>query len=258
MTSTRQNDYQFPDPLDSRSRMQDEFSLRHLNWNRWVRARIQLQPSSRILELGCGTGAFWLAVHHPVSNHVRLLSDISPAMLKESRRLLQNSPACYSYLVADAINPPFADGRFDFILALGVLDHLPDVPAALRNIRRLMKQNARLAASTGAEDHLVELCRLIGLYSAGVRLGSASDQFTLENGKHVLKAFFRYVKSTEFIDSLVFPDARSVMAYIRSETNAIAALHGEERPLEQQIKEIIRRNGPLVVRTHKVLFEAQI
>jgi hypothetical protein len=119
-----------------------------------------------------------------------------------------------------------------------------------------MKPDARLFACTAAEDHLIELCQLVSRYTGVVRLGSTSEAFTMDNGQQELRKVLKHVSVREFSDSLIFPDASSVMAYIASETSVLAALHGEAQPLEQHISQVIKESGPLIVRVHKVLFKA--
>jgi ubiquinone/menaquinone biosynthesis C-methylase UbiE len=44
---------------------------------------------------------------------------------------------------------PFEDGYFDRVIAIHVLEHLPDLPRALREISRLMKKDACVLCRLG-------------------------------------------------------------------------------------------------------------
>jgi ubiquinone/menaquinone biosynthesis C-methylase UbiE len=88
MNSLPQADYQSSEPLNIRSRMQEKFSQRQVNWYRWVGETIHLKPSSRILDLGCGSGGYWLVNERLVSRQAAVLLDTSPAMLHECQLIL--------------------------------------------------------------------------------------------------------------------------------------------------------------------------
>ena len=45
--------------LKTRASLHAKFSTNEVDWVRWVFERLGLQPGSRVLELGCGTGQLW-------------------------------------------------------------------------------------------------------------------------------------------------------------------------------------------------------
>lgn len=87
--------------------------------------------SARVLDLGCGTG-FTLTQLPPGVRSVGL--DYSPAALAFAR---ERAPSA-SLVRGSAYALPFADGAFDAVLALDVLEHLDDDLAAARELRRVL------------------------------------------------------------------------------------------------------------------------
>jgi SAM-dependent methyltransferase len=55
--------------------------------------------------------------------------------------------SAHDYAVAGATKLPFEDSRFDLVLAYNVLMDIDDVPAALREIRRVMRPTGRIVIS---------------------------------------------------------------------------------------------------------------
>ena len=47
---------------------------------------------------------------------------------------------------------PFEDGSFDRALAIHVLEHLPNLPAAVAEIHRLLKPSGRFVVLSGKES----------------------------------------------------------------------------------------------------------
>jgi SAM-dependent methyltransferase len=178
-------------------------------------------------------------------------------MLAECRQRLSGLKIRASFIITDASAIPLPEHSLDGILAIGVLDSLADVPGALHEMKASLKPGARFYAATGAWDHLRELCDILSEFVPGVRLGSASDRFTCENGQAILEGFFKQVNSWDFDDQLTFTQERDVMAYIQSETAVSAALREEDvKQLAREFKRRIKERGSIVVTAHKVLFEA--
>ena len=60
-------------------------------WFNWVADNIKIDLGSRVLELGCGTGALWKHLLGTLPEDADVvLSDLSPGMLQEARQDLSS------------------------------------------------------------------------------------------------------------------------------------------------------------------------
>ncbi len=100
----------------------------------------------KILDIGCGTGAMSRKLE-PFGEVTS--ADFSPLALDFCRRR-DLSNVCQ----ADAMNLPFEDASFDVIVALDILEHLPDDAAALNHFRRVLKPGGYVIATVPAYQSL--------------------------------------------------------------------------------------------------------
>lgn len=97
-----------------------------------------LEPGTRLLEVGCGVGAV-LAVLGQEFPGVRLFGvDIEPRQLEFARGHLERSGVEATLLEADALALPFETGSFEHVWMMWFLEHIADPPAALREARRVL------------------------------------------------------------------------------------------------------------------------
>ncbi len=89
----------------------------------------------RILDLGCGKGRF--AVHLARGGAEVVGIDLSAAMLGHAKGIDRAK--------ASAKRLPFADGAFDAVIAVEVLEHVGDVRPVLEEARRVLRPGGRLA-----------------------------------------------------------------------------------------------------------------
>jgi len=107
----------------------------------------------RILDVGCGTGHFSRPL--AAANTVVGL-DLSASMLAFARR----KGLAPVRALAEAL--PFADGRFDVVLATSVLQFITDGGAVVREILRVVKPGGRVIVCTTNAEHLaMGLLRLL-------------------------------------------------------------------------------------------------
>jgi ubiquinone/menaquinone biosynthesis C-methylase UbiE len=85
------------------------------------------------LEVGCGEGRISRELKR--LGHRVTATDAVAALLEASRQ----ANSADEYAVADGKDLPFEDGQFDLVMAYNVLMDVEDVPATLKEIRRVMK-----------------------------------------------------------------------------------------------------------------------
>lgn len=99
---------------------------------------VELRPTDRILDLGCGRGKKSVAYYNR-TNPIVGVDRHPPSMLRE---LGDN----FSYVMADAADLSiFADDSFDVVVSFGLLEHIPDD----RDVRAIVAEAARLAGRFG-------------------------------------------------------------------------------------------------------------
>ena len=78
------------------------------------------RPCNRVLDVGCGAGGFAVELAKR-SEHVDAL-DRSPAMIEEARRVAPPNVRC---ILADVLQEPLPDARYDAIVSISALHHAP-------------------------------------------------------------------------------------------------------------------------------------
>src|SRR3954470_9354408 len=100
-------------------------------------------PYETAMELGCGTGFFLLNLMQGGVIKKGSLTDLSPGMVQVALRNAGKLGLDVDGRVADAERIPYPDHSFDLVVGHAVLHHIPDVPAAFREILRVLKPGGR-------------------------------------------------------------------------------------------------------------------
>jgi demethylmenaquinone methyltransferase / 2-methoxy-6-polyprenyl-1,4-benzoquinol methylase len=133
------------------------FNVDRLWWRRAARtfAAILARRDAQVLDLCCGTGDMAFALLRQSRNkRARILgADFSHAMLQRANQ--KSAGTALSWVEADALTLPFADGKFDLITSAFGFRNLADYGAGLREILRTLK--------TGGECGILEFAEPKGL-----------------------------------------------------------------------------------------------
>jgi ubiquinone/menaquinone biosynthesis C-methylase UbiE len=126
----------------------------HQNLDRWIREIVRLgriHRESVVLEVGCGTGSFTLALWERINSRVIGL-DVSPDMLKIAKT--KPLAANIEWIEAPVEAIPFAEKAFDCVFMVFVMHHFQDKHHALKEIFRVLKPGGRLVIATASHGML--------------------------------------------------------------------------------------------------------
>jgi 2-polyprenyl-6-hydroxyphenyl methylase/3-demethylubiquinone-9 3-methyltransferase len=107
------------------------------------------RPGARLLDLGCGGGL--LAPHLP-QGYTHVGVDLSETALAVAREhgLDEGHPG-------DVADLPFDDASFDVVVAGEILEHVPDLPRAIREATRVLKPGGTLVLDTIADTRFARI-----------------------------------------------------------------------------------------------------
>lgn len=205
--------YRTQDNLAVRIRTHQLYSETREDFAAWVLDHIAWTGRERVLDVGCGTGAYAAAAAARAARYVA--GDLSLGML----RGLPATVTARANLDLTAL--PFPDLSFDGVLANHMLYHVADKEAALHAIRRVLRPSGWLLAATNSGDNMGALHDALDAIFAAMgfperRARRNLIDFTLENGADLLTPYFASVTRYDLPGALVFPAPDPVIAYITS------------------------------------------
>jgi SAM-dependent methyltransferase len=99
----------------------------------------------RALEIGAGTGYFTINLLRAGVVREAVATDISPGMLDALSASADSLGLSVETAVCEASELPFPDASFDLLFGHAVLHHLPDLPGAFREFRRVLRPGGAVA-----------------------------------------------------------------------------------------------------------------
>ncbi len=135
------------------------------------RTRALLQPSDRVLELGCGSGTTALRLAGSVRDY--LATDISAGMIATAEERYAAAPMpglAFRVATAEAVAP--GAEPFDAVLGFNYLHLVQDLPGTLRRIHALLAPEGLFISKTPCVGEMNALIRL-GLLPAMRLIGLA-------------------------------------------------------------------------------------
>jgi SAM-dependent methyltransferase len=129
-------------------------TLKHLREHWWndeftgfLKETLRPRPGNRILDVGCGDGRGEVSIGRLQLSQIRLYGvDLVMRHVAAARAKMQSHNLRAGFAGADARLLPFADGSFDSTYCVAVLQHIPDVAAAVQEFARVTRTGGRIVA----------------------------------------------------------------------------------------------------------------
>jgi trans-aconitate 2-methyltransferase len=136
-------------------------SSAQLGWAQELTARLALQGSEALLDVGCGDGKMTAALSRALSGGFVLGVDSSPAFIAYARsHYPQAEYPNLRFEQMDARNLSYGR-RFDVIFSNAVLHWVDDHPAFLAGCARLLRARGRLSLSCGGAGNAAEIIAVL-------------------------------------------------------------------------------------------------
>jgi SAM-dependent methyltransferase len=242
--------YLSAEAAEVRRRTDEHYSRPAINFPVWMLSKrkhwhgtetvLDMHPTSDVFES-------LLQEHAPEGHYVA--GDVSSAILEDSHQ--------------DGFRLDYDDNSFDVVIADHVLYHVNHVATALEEIRRVMRPDGVLMASTHSQYTMGEFdtltrraLTLLGRppRSNDIYYGRFVEPFSLENGAVQLARCFRAVARFEVPSTLVFDEARPVIDFLNSNRVALELTLPDDIKwddyiaiMNEQIRRLISHFGELVV-----------
>jgi SAM-dependent methyltransferase len=231
-----------------------------------VDAALALRGDEWLLDVGTGPGGFPARLIEGGHRGRVVGIDQSAGMIAKAKRICSRG----EFLRADAAHLPFDDESFDVVSARHMLYHVPDIPGALREIRRVMKRGGRFLAVTNSLDYMHEYCDAIREAMTRLPKSLADDiaelvstptasAFSEVNGVPLVRDAFGNVAVTWLEAKLVFREAAPVVRYFNSSRTMKGLSVERWRQIEQAMRRVVEsrlQNGPWTVSKRVVLLKA--
>jgi demethylmenaquinone methyltransferase/2-methoxy-6-polyprenyl-1,4-benzoquinol methylase len=117
---------------------------RDRHWRRLAAEAIELPPNGRMLDVGVGTGDMALALMASWPDATVVGVDPTAPMMAVGRQKLENRRIRWSQ--ADGLHLPFPDQHFDAAVSAFVLRNVTDVPLALAEQRRVVRDGGTVVS----------------------------------------------------------------------------------------------------------------
>jgi ubiquinone/menaquinone biosynthesis C-methylase UbiE len=253
-----QDQYKDASNLDARIEIHKRFSTNPQGWFHWVfDTLVKLPAHANILELGCGAGSMWKECASRIPDGwVITLTDLSDGMLDAAWRNLVPLGRSFKFEQMDAQFILYADKTFDAVIANHMLYHVSDRKKTLAGIKRTLKDDGRLIATTVGNTHMQEMYQWLKRVNTNQRPDMFSNPFTLENGKDQLSEFFSKIEITRYLDNLKITNVDAILKYIRSSIGAADISAEEFVKLESELTAKLVQAGEIFIKKDSGLFEA--
>ncbi len=201
--------------LEARIKIHRLFSTNPESLHKWVGNRISIEGSVDVLEVGCGTGIFWMEnIGDLPTGSTLTLTDFAEAMVERTRQSFDQP--FVSIEAADVENLQYRDDSFDIVNAHHVIYHASDKDKAFAEIKRVLRPRGFVTITTNSERHMRIVYDIGRQIDPNFPTDRIIDSFTEEIADGILTRHFSKVEKHVQEDLLKVDDLEFLLDYVAS------------------------------------------
>jgi SAM-dependent methyltransferase len=184
----------------------------------------EIRPESRVLDVGCGTGGYSVAIAAATGASVTGLDEAERFVARA-----REQPGPVEFVVGDAERLPFPDGSFDRVLFSLVLHQIGDPEAAIREGARVLVHGGLVLVRTIAPEDAAD--RLPDRFLPSMAAADETRLIPIDDLVGMLQvAGFGHVSTTHVLRNafLTLDDVERAMAAERARYDSVTDAEIEE------------------------------
>ena len=221
------------------------------NIDEWMLSLLNLQPGSKILDVGCGAGKQCLSYFHTLNGKADITGgDVSPDLLAQARAESAKVKAPISFVDLDFNQPfRFPSDQFDLVSCCFAIYYALDVPFTIGEMHRVLKHGGRLFTTGPLPENKQLFYEVIQEATDGRPIppmpGSSryKSQFL-----PIIEGLFNKVEVHVFENPLTFEAAEPFLAYTRASLSEDRKLWSSFFKSKDEFEEIMEKIGQVAQR----------
>ncbi len=236
------NQYSTSTNLDARIALHRKYTPLGHDMLDTIWAQYDFARGQRVVEVGCGSGAFWTHDAAKQCDINLLLTDASKGMLEAARSNL--TATCWKprFELASVENLPFAESEFDVLLSHFMLYHVDDKDAALREFDRVTDDWVGIVLI--GESSMRRVFDAMTETDASVSVPiSEGERFNSVVALEPIERVFAHVDIHPYEYTMQVTRADDVVAYVQSVDRTAQQKKGFWTRYRQRLEEEINTSG---------------
>jgi len=213
----KEEQYKSSNNLSARIAIHQKFRTNPESFYSWIWNNYEIKTPIKILEVGCGTGEFWLENHSKLSTDSELIiTDFSEGMVEKAKSKINFDNIKFE--VAEIDNLPYPNDSFDLVMAHHVIYHAVDKDKAISELKRVVKSDGFVTITTNSEKHMLNVYTIAHSIDENFSMVRNIDGFTEEDADVILKKHFPNITKKIYEDMLEVNDLDVMIDYLKSTT----------------------------------------
>ena len=219
----KEDQYKTTKYLEARIKIH-QFTVNKFSFHQWIFDKLPISKNAsqkfKILEVGCGTSAFWKQNIDKIKKNIDLvLTDFSEGMLEKAKKNVDKTKFnSVAFDVAEVEKLEKFKDTFDIVMCHNTVYHSEDKNVALQNLSNCLKdENSIATITTNSEKHMLNVYEIGRNLDSNFPTDRIIDSFTEEVADVMLPNFFKVEKYVEE-ELLKVTDLEIMMNYVYSGT----------------------------------------